>query len=88
MDRINRHVCTRDTILELGTNNPVKKVLLLVIGYEGNLLIDKVPEENLTVGRVTRSFEHTTFLIKLVCFSIKITSNFILFKHFFNRLLP
>ena len=66
VDRIKRHVCATDVRLKSERNNPVEKVLLLVTGCEGNLLIDEIPEQNDGVGKGAGFFEHTAFLITQV----------------------
>ena len=48
----------------------IRKVLLLVSGYEGNILMDEIPEENNPVVRGARTFKYTAFLIAQVVFPI------------------
>ena len=54
--------------IESGRRNPVEKVLSVVTGCDGNLLIDEIPEEHNPVVRGAGAFEHSAFLITHVSF--------------------
>ena len=56
VDRIKRPVCSSYVRLASVRNNPTEKDLLVVTGCQGNLLIDKIPEENSPVVRGAGTF--------------------------------